>query len=90
MAQIHLNTSSVHLGGIDLSGYVKDVAVVDLDPWQQRVLDGLPTGRITIDFRSGSDDDTWWQAWEQAQAYWRERRRQRISRMHVAYRRRRR
>jgi hypothetical protein len=88
---IHMGkTSYIEIGGVDLSSFVKDVLEVEPQPWQERLLDGLPTVSITIDFRASLDYDAWWRAWDRAQAYWRERRRQQLSRMHAAYRRRRR
>jgi hypothetical protein len=81
--------SHLEFGGVDLSSFVTDLDV-ELEPWQHRFLEGLPSGSITIDFGASQAYDAWWAAWDRVEARRRERRRQRLSHMRTAYHRRRR
>jgi hypothetical protein len=87
--------SPLELGGHNLSEFVTGAVGYELEQWQRSVLERLPTGSITIDFRANlaaerRHYDAWWRAFEQVQERWAGWRRQRLSRMHAAYRRRRR
>lgn len=87
--------SHIELGGHDLSEFVTGTVGYELDPWQRDLLERLPTGSITIDFRANlaaerRHYDAWWRAFEQVREHWEGWRRQRLSRMHAAYHQRRR
>lgn len=90
---IHACASAISLGGVDLSGYLGALDI-QLEPWQQAVLERLPTGTATITFggywqsRRSFSVQMWaaWHAYELPLA----RRRRRFACMRTAYHRRRR
>lgn len=96
MSVLKFNNPAVSFGDVDLSGFVKDVLDIPLDPWQETMLANLPEAtlrfegfweprRMTFDYSC-----SWADLHPATQAYFRrlmaEARARRLSRMRSAYR----
>jgi len=85
--------STVWLGGVDLTSFVKDVDF-ELDPWQETLLAGLPDATLRFEGfwqpRRITFVGSWTDLHPDTQAYFRrlmaEARARRLSRMRSAYR----
>lgn len=97
MSILRLNTPAVAFNGVDLSSFVKDVGI-ELAPWQESMLANLPDATLRFEGfwqpRRTTFECSWADLHPTAQAYFRrlmaDARARRLSRMHSAYRRRRR
>lgn len=98
MSTLEFNNPSVSIAGVDLSGFVKDVLDVQLEPWQETMLANLPDANLRFEGfwqpRRMTFSYSWADLHPATQAYFRrlmaEARARRLSRMRSAYRARRR
>lgn len=98
MSTLKFNDPQVSIAGVDLTGFVKDLLDISLNPWQESMLAGLPDANLRFEGfwepRRMTFDYAWADLRPDMQAYFRrlmaEARARRLSRMRSAYRRRRR
>jgi hypothetical protein len=98
VSTLKFSAPTVSFNGLDLTGFVKDVLDVPLDPWQESMLANLPDATLRFEGfwrpRRMTFVGSWADLHPATQAYWRrlmaEARARRLSRMRSAYRARRR